>query len=171
MHHTYLVSPLLVYEQIEGMSKGPKPRRSKSLSRSERTTASQSDLRESASTPKGRLSSDSGSTTNAAGPGPRTSIDKSRAKKLFSNNGGSRTSHDENSHKRSQSALSEHGSIDIDGYEVIIAVVPSFICSSYRIQDPSALQEFDDLMRSDSTMKVSLTPDRLKTMEVSLCAT
>lgn len=28
------------------------------------------------------------------------------------------------------------------------------------------LQEFDDLMRSASTMKVSLTPDRLKTMEV-----
>jgi hypothetical protein len=30
------------------------------------------------------------------------------------------------------------------------------------------LQEFDDLMRSASTMKVSLTPDRLKTMEVRL---
>jgi hypothetical protein len=28
------------------------------------------------------------------------------------------------------------------------------------------LKEFDNLMRSDSTMKVSLTPDRLKTMEV-----
>lgn len=27
--------------------------------------------------------------------------------------------------------------------------------------------EFDDIMRSGSTMKVSLTPDRLKTMEVS----
>lgn len=29
------------------------------------------------------------------------------------------------------------------------------------------LREFDDLMRSASTMKVSLTPDRLKTMEAS----
>jgi hypothetical protein len=29
-------------------------------------------------------------------------------------------------------------------------------------------QEFDDLMRSSATMKVSLTPDRLKTMEVSV---
>lgn len=28
------------------------------------------------------------------------------------------------------------------------------------------LREFDDLMRSTSTMKVSLTPDRLRTMEV-----
>jgi hypothetical protein len=27
-------------------------------------------------------------------------------------------------------------------------------------------KEFDDLMRSSATMKVSLTPDRLKTMEV-----
>ena len=34
------------------------------------------------------------------------------------------------------------------------------------IQDAAMLREFDDLMRSTSTMKVSLTPDRLKTMEV-----
>lgn len=33
--------------------------------------------------------------------------------------------------------------------------------------DDSLLQEFDELMRSGATMKVSLTPDRLKTMEVS----
>lgn len=32
------------------------------------------------------------------------------------------------------------------------------------------LEEFDDLMRSASTMKMSLTPDRLKTMEVSFLA-
>lgn len=29
------------------------------------------------------------------------------------------------------------------------------------------MQDFDDLMRSGATMKVSLTPDRLKTFEVS----
>lgn len=29
-------------------------------------------------------------------------------------------------------------------------------------------KEFDDLMRSSATMRVSLTPDRLKTMEVSI---
>lgn len=39
------------------------------------------------------------------------------------------------------------------------------LCSE-SIQDVAMLQEFDDLMRSTSTMKVSLTPDRLKTMEV-----
>ncbi|KAJ7639386.1 hypothetical protein FB45DRAFT_425823 [Roridomyces roridus] len=33
-------------------------------------------------------------------------------------------------------------------------------------QDSAMIKEFDNLMRSDSTMKVSLTPDRLKTMEV-----
>lgn len=31
-------------------------------------------------------------------------------------------------------------------------------------------REFDDLMRSASTMKMSLTPDRLKTMEVRYLA-
>jgi hypothetical protein len=31
-------------------------------------------------------------------------------------------------------------------------------------------REFDDLMRSASTMKMSLTPDRLKTMEVRVMA-
>ena len=36
-------------------------------------------------------------------------------------------------------------------------------------QDDSAafLEDFDELMRSGTTMKVSLTPDRLRTMEVS----
>jgi len=35
-------------------------------------------------------------------------------------------------------------------------------------QDDSALlEEFDELMRSGATMKVSLTPDRLRSMEAS----
>jgi hypothetical protein len=34
------------------------------------------------------------------------------------------------------------------------------------VEDAEMLREFDDLMRSTSTMKVSLTPDRLKTMEM-----
>ena len=32
------------------------------------------------------------------------------------------------------------------------------------------LHEFDELMRSGATMKVSLTPDRLKSMEVRRCS-
>jgi len=34
------------------------------------------------------------------------------------------------------------------------------------VEDEAMQREFDDLMRSSATMKVSLTPDRLKTMEV-----
>ena len=35
-----------------------------------------------------------------------------------------------------------------------------------RQEDEELQQEFDELMRSGTTMKVSLTPDRLKSMEV-----
>jgi hypothetical protein len=38
------------------------------------------------------------------------------------------------------------------------------------LQESMLQQEFDDLMRSSATMKVSLTPDRLRTMEVCGCA-
>ena len=34
------------------------------------------------------------------------------------------------------------------------------------LKEGDAMQDFDDLMRSGDTMKVSLTPDRLRTMEV-----
>jgi hypothetical protein len=36
------------------------------------------------------------------------------------------------------------------------------------LKEGSLMQDFDDLMRSGDTMKVSLTPDRLRTMEVRL---
>lgn len=36
------------------------------------------------------------------------------------------------------------------------------------LKEGNAMQDFDDLMRSGDTMKVSLTPDRLRTMEVRL---
>ena len=35
-------------------------------------------------------------------------------------------------------------------------------------EESNFMQDFDDLMRSGDTMKVSLTPDRLRTMEVRL---
>ena len=35
-------------------------------------------------------------------------------------------------------------------------------------QDENGTQDFDDLMKSGTTMKVSLTPDRLKTFEVRM---
>jgi hypothetical protein len=36
------------------------------------------------------------------------------------------------------------------------------------LKEGNVTQDFDDLMRSGGTMKVSLTPDRLRTMEVRL---
>ena len=45
------------------------------------------------------------------------------------------------------------------------------VCLIASCQDAAMLEEFDDLMRSASTMKMSLTPDRLKTMEVRLVST
>ena len=44
-------------------------------------------------------------------------------------------------------------------------VLPSLILS-FSPKEDTLSQEFDDMMRSGSTMKVSLTPDRLRTMEV-----
>ena len=41
------------------------------------------------------------------------------------------------------------------------------MCYSHVFQERILNDEFDELMRSGATMKVSLTPDRLKTMEVS----
>jgi hypothetical protein len=43
---------------------------------------------------------------------------------------------------------------------------PIFYSFSFSFQDQEAQREFDELMRSSTTMKVSLTPDRLKSMEV-----
>lgn len=69
-------------------------------------------------------------------------------------------------HKRSDSVLSEETKQTLNAYNAEVGSVrfPD-IYLMYFLQDPS-LQEFDDLMRSASTLKVSLTPDRLKTMEV-----
>ncbi|THV08194.1 hypothetical protein K435DRAFT_814695 [Dendrothele bispora CBS 962.96] len=152
-----LFKTMNVYEQIEQLSQAPKPRRSKSFSRGDklsRTTSIQQDQssRKDSPTPPpvtARVSSDTGPNAN------RSSFEKARSmKKLIS---GSRTSNDGSmnghGHKKSDSILSE----DTKGTWAAVAQID---------QDDSSLQDFDDLMRSDSTMKVSLTPDRLKTMEV-----
>lgn len=49
-----------------------------------------------------------------------------------------------------------------------IATTASSVFHSFDflLQDEEAQREFDELMRSSTTMKVSLTPDRLKSMEV-----
>ncbi|KAJ4471649.1 hypothetical protein C8R41DRAFT_776669 [Lentinula lateritia] len=136
-----------VYQQIQQLSQEPKPRRSKSLSRNDKRS-DQSSGKDSSSPPaNNRLSLD------AMPPGSnRSSMDRAKGmKKLI--NGRNSTSNESNGHKRSESVLSDETKQTWAAYDSIDAEVAS-------------LQEFDDLMKSDATMKVSLTPDRLKTMEV-----
>ncbi|KAJ3561732.1 hypothetical protein NP233_g10012 [Leucocoprinus birnbaumii] len=162
-----LFRSMRVYEQIELLSKSPvKSRRSKSFTRSElsttltsRTGSPHQELssgKDSISIPRSRLSSEVSSSTTVpnmpgiAAPAPRPSLDKARSLKLFKN---SLDNESQNglAHRKSDSVISEKD----DGQR------------SMTLTEESVLQqEFDDLMRSSSTMKVSLTPDRLKTMEV-----
>ncbi|KAF8646408.1 hypothetical protein AX16_007273 [Volvariella volvacea WC 439] len=152
-----LFKSMKVYEQIEQFSRTSKPRRSKSL-RSDKSRASspQQDVQ------RARLSLEASTltviTASAKAPAtpPRTSLERAKSMKKFIT--GSRTSGEDsqNGHRKADSIRSSdtktfsatHGEGDEASYV------------------DSLEQEFDDLMRSDSTMKVSLTPDRLKTMEV-----
>jgi hypothetical protein len=107
-------------------------------------------------------------------------MDKSRAKA----SNAPRSSHErdrsykgqpEDTHKKSDSILS------VDTRRTLAAFDDEFDRFEYGVrgslseqmgyifnplQGANMQQEFDNLMRSDSTLKVSLTPDRLKTMEV-----
>ncbi|KAJ4472935.1 hypothetical protein C8J55DRAFT_537239 [Lentinula edodes] len=137
-----------VYQQIQQLSQEPKPRRSKSLSRNDKRS-DQSSGKDSPSPPtNNRLSLD------AMPPGSnRSSMDRAKGmKKLI--NGRNSISNESNGHKRSESVLSDETKQTWAAYDSIDA------------EEQASLQEFDDLMKSDATMKVSLTPDRLKTMEV-----
>ncbi|KAJ7771084.1 hypothetical protein DFH07DRAFT_241274 [Mycena maculata] len=172
-HSIYaLFKSMRVYQQIELLSKTPKPRRSKSFSRSDRpsisrTSPSNQDLPSSGREHRPRGSTDTSATaaTSAtattmpvvAASSSRSSFDKTRMKKLMSGsrNSSEREGDSQNSHKRSESVLSEDTKQTLAAYN-----------QNEEPQDTAMLTEFDNLMRSDLTMKVSLTPDRLKTMEV-----
>ncbi|TFK43844.1 hypothetical protein BDQ12DRAFT_643549 [Crucibulum laeve] len=161
-----LFKSMKVYEQIEVLSTAPKSRRSKSFSRSDRNSTSRTasphqdlSLVGSTSNTRSRISSEGSTIPPPSNPSSRSSFDKTRAIKMFMvNNKASldREGDSQSGHKRSDSAVSEntkHQAAFDDGER------------SFQ-EDVAMLQEFDDLMRSTSTMKVSLTPDRLKTMEV-----
>ncbi|KAF7335358.1 hypothetical protein MSAN_02346600 [Mycena sanguinolenta] len=166
-HSIYaLFKSMRVYQQIEQLAQTPKPRRSKSFSRSDRPSISQNSAssnqdqssgRDSSSQHRSRGSTDT--TTTAATTMPatastsRTSFDKAR-KKLLSSNRNSSDGDSQSGHKRSDSLI---GGDETKHPPVSYEAPP---------EDTAMLKEFDNLMRSDSTMKVSLTPDRLKTMEV-----
>ncbi|KAJ3546207.1 hypothetical protein NMY22_g2151 [Coprinellus aureogranulatus] len=152
-----------VYDQIEQLSKSSKPtRRSKSFTRNgsiSRTSTPQQEPLSHTPTMSASLSRQS-SASSAAPNGhvqsaSRTSFEKSRALRMFTG---------KSSHEREDSHHSGHkksASFSEQGRQ------PSFERQAEEtVEDAAMLQEFDDLMRSASTMKMSLTPDRLKTMEV-----
>ncbi|KAF8842678.1 hypothetical protein BDN67DRAFT_965340 [Paxillus ammoniavirescens] len=167
-----LFKNMKVYGQIEALSKLPKPRRSKSFSRENiggATSPPAASFRRDSSLngTRPRMSSESSNTSPATAATSnlhpsRPSIDKSRAIMLFNNrasqdlpNGsepqmGHRKTDSFASANTRQSALSRGDKSPI----------------SSMFSDDTRSQEFDDMMRSGSTMKVSLTPDRLRTMEV-----
>ncbi|KAJ3788151.1 hypothetical protein GGU11DRAFT_742543 [Lentinula aff. detonsa] len=140
-----------VYEQIQQLSQEPKPRRSKSLSRNEKNVSrsDQSSGKDSPSPPTNSRLSLEGLTPGSN----RSSMDRARGmKKLI--NGRNSSSNESNGHKRSESTLSDETKQAWAAYNAIDA------------EEQASLEEFDNLMKSEATMKVSLTPDRLKTMEV-----
>ncbi|KAG2073555.1 hypothetical protein BDR04DRAFT_1094463 [Suillus decipiens] len=161
-----------VYGQIETLSKLPKPRRSKSFTREKLSgAASSASSREGDASrkdsPRHRMSSESSNIGPAMVVGSnhysaRSSIDKARAIKIFSGN----SNRGSNDHPNGTDSVVGHGKTD--------SLVSANAKQSMHSGDRSPIsptfsedrsQEFDDMMRSGSTMKVSLTPDRLRTME------
>ncbi|KAA1466745.1 hypothetical protein DENSPDRAFT_831626 [Dentipellis sp. KUC8613] len=164
-----LFRTMKVYEHIEFLTKRPTSRRSKSISRNDRrdTPSPLPDvvsLKESAGAPstRSRISSES-SLPNAVliSTASRPSLEKARAIKLFKAH--NRTSSDREiplpdmptTVRKPEAA--EPGRRSISGQS-------DGVGNGYEFDEDD--QEFDDLMRSGDTMKMSLTPDRLRTMEV-----
>ncbi|KAH9854926.1 hypothetical protein C2E23DRAFT_725457 [Lenzites betulinus] len=156
------------YEQIESLSKAQRPRRSKSFSRS----TDKAIPRTSTSSPtpsRARLSTDSSAPTVVESR--RTSMEKAKAAKIFH----SRSLSDRERHEPAVAALARsHSEIGISRevsaaeFEASprVSLVPCSLLTTISQEDEELQQEFDELMRSGATMKVSLTPDRLKSMEV-----
>ncbi|KAL0950154.1 hypothetical protein HGRIS_010149 [Hohenbuehelia grisea] len=165
-----LFKSMKVYDQIESFSQSAKHHRNKSFSRTEKGSFSSAvSPQEPPPTPTKepppvlnssitRLSSDGPAMASVGATMPsasnsRTSVDKPKGVKKFIPGG--RHSQDEsaNGHKRSESTYSASSGTMVEN-------------DKFDVEDSALLQEFDDLMRSNATMKVSLTPDRLRTMEV-----
>ncbi|KAI0371521.1 hypothetical protein BV20DRAFT_1112549 [Pilatotrama ljubarskyi] len=150
------VKSMKAYEQIESLSKAQRPRRSKSFSRS--TDKAMPRTSTSSPTPsKARMSTDSmksnAPTVVGSPESRRTSMEKAKAVKIF--------------HSRSLSDRERHepavaGALARSQSEIGI----NRDAAAEFEEDEELQQEFDELMRSGATMKVSLTPDRLKSMEV-----
>ncbi|KAH9965988.1 hypothetical protein BC827DRAFT_1265066 [Russula dissimulans] len=153
-----------VYEVIEGSLKhSSKPRRSKSFTKSERPETRDVQSAEPPSLSRTRLSSESaasGALSGSAGSDhhpQRTSQEKAKAIKLFrpssdrdataSSDAVSRIATSRKGFGAQNDGINESAILDTEG--------------------GNSTQDFDDLVRSSDTMKVSLTPDRLRTMETA----
>ncbi|KAI9466969.1 hypothetical protein BJY52DRAFT_1235607 [Lactarius psammicola] len=152
-----------VYGLIEGSLKfSSKPRRSKSLSRSDRRETRDTSLLDPPSQSQPRVSSESstsGAVSGSVSPEyhpPRSSLDKGKAIKSF------RPSSD-----RDMTLPSDPLFRVTLSRKSIIAQRDSKDGAAVEAEEGNVIQDFDDLMRSGDTMKVSLTPDRLRSMETA----
>ena len=153
-----------MYDQIDNLIKTTIPRRSKSIGR-----AAAEKLTTSSHHSETSLNSGSGHSRS------RGSIGDGKAIPGFpvDQRSGSRTSVDNppSSHKRAESAASgcseslNNSSMELEvRFFRLTTQITEALISIH--QERMLNDEFDELMRSGTTMKVSLTPDRLKTMEV-----
>ncbi|KAG8965475.1 hypothetical protein FRC03_000472 [Tulasnella sp. 419] len=167
----HLFKRMKVKDQIEAQSKPIRPRRSKSITSATRNGATSPPLlRSSTSSPQPPRVSESSAKPrvsiempNAGTNNARLSIEKPRGLKLFGGGGSSgaqielaQNGQATKGHNRSESDHLKRSGTNFqieDDYEPALS--------------PKATRhDFDELMRSGTTMKVSLTPDRLKTFEV-----
>jgi hypothetical protein len=136
-----------VYEQIELLSKSPKPKRSKSFSRSDKVSSSRTSSplqdpsspgKESSATSsaRSRISSDASPMSTIAPTstsGSRSSFDKGRAMKMFSRTSNDRDWEGQGGHKRSESVLSEDTKQTLTAYnesekpDLEVSVLPNLV--------------------------------------------
>ncbi|KAF8524755.1 hypothetical protein JB92DRAFT_3109275 [Gautieria morchelliformis] len=164
-----LFKTMKVQAQIKQQSNTVRPRRSKSFTRNDLVTetAAAGKSTDTPAVPKQRQSYDSAASNGSSPNLPnRASVEKGRSKTIFKPS--SRTAGDnENTitngakHHRTNSLLGDRKTtviLPVDSTDGDMGLSP--------VDDDGSMQDFDDLMRSGTTMKVSLTPDRLKTFEV-----
>ncbi|KAG8786929.1 hypothetical protein FRB91_010466 [Serendipita sp. 411] len=145
-----------VQEQIDRQSKSPRPRRSKSFNRGDNSSSSRtaSPQPQSQAMEKTRSSAEASNANGGlltSGHAPSSS-DKMRGLKMFKNS--SMDAQLGKDHQRSMSVMSDATKKTMVAFQ------------NTETEGENSLQDFDDLMKSGTTMKVSLTPDRLKTFEV-----
>lgn len=166
-----------VYGQIEALSKTPRSRRSMSLAHE----CDGPPFRRNGS----RLSSESVNNALIHSSTGRPSVDKSRSvKTLYNKISQDFANGSDPGHRKMDSFASANTKQSLASKGDRSPISPTFsVCHSSSIpslssslfpnpllspkEDTRSL-EFDDMMRSGSTMKVSLTPDRLRTMEVRI---